>query len=85
MGDEIACVIVPRNISESKKPLLQVENPKLAFALLLAHFYPPRTFPAQISAQAQIAKTAIIGKTVTIEPFARIGEHRPRPSCNPPV
>jgi len=71
---EIACVLVPKQITTSKKPLIQVDNPKLAFALLLPLFNPPRTFSGKISDKALIAKTALIGKDVTIEPFVCIGE-----------
>ncbi|MBI4388429.1 MAG: UDP-3-O-(3-hydroxymyristoyl)glucosamine N-acyltransferase [Candidatus Omnitrophica bacterium] len=71
---DIACVLVPKKIATSKKILIQVENPKLAFARLLQLFHPVRTFSGKISDQAIISKTAVIGKNVTIEPFAYIGE-----------
>ncbi len=71
----IGAVIVPKQISGSAKPIIQVENPKLAFAVLLSFFYPPRTFAPQISNLAHISKTAKIGKNVTIESFAVIGDY----------
>ncbi len=71
---EIACIIVPKNITKSSKPLIQTDNPKLAFAMLLSLFHPPKKFDGQISKQAFIAPTAKIGDNVTVEAFAVIGE-----------
>ena len=34
-------VIVPQNFNESSKNLIQVKNPKIAFAKVLNLFYPP--------------------------------------------
>jgi len=73
-ASSIACLVVPPGIENSRKPLIQVEQPKLAFAKLLSHFFPPRTFPGTVSRQAFIAATARLGEGVTIEAFAFIGE-----------
>ncbi|MBI4358920.1 MAG: UDP-3-O-(3-hydroxymyristoyl)glucosamine N-acyltransferase, partial [Candidatus Omnitrophica bacterium] len=70
----VAALIVPNEIRSSKKPLIQSENPKLAWSVLLGLFEPPRGFSKTISEKAFIAKSAEIGKEVTIEPFAFIGE-----------
>ncbi|PIQ85186.1 MAG: UDP-3-O-(3-hydroxymyristoyl)glucosamine N-acyltransferase [Candidatus Omnitrophica bacterium CG11_big_fil_rev_8_21_14_0_20_45_26] len=70
----IACIIVPPEVTQSAKPLIQVAQPKLAFAILLSVFYPPRQLHHGISSQAHISKSAKIGKNVTIEPFASIGD-----------
>lgn len=66
----IACLIVPENISISSKPLIQVANPKAAWAQLLNEFFPPRKFIADISPEASVSPHAKIGNNVTIEPFA---------------
>ena len=71
---EVACILVPKQITTSRKTLIQVDNPKLAFARLLAIFHTPRTFSGQISNQAIVSKTALIGKNVTLEPFVYVGE-----------
>ena len=71
---EISCLIVPRKITESKKPLIQCDNPKLAFAILLSLFYPARQFSGKISEQAKIAKSAVLGENITVEPYVYIGE-----------
>ena len=71
---DISCIVVPKQISESAKPLIQTENPKLAFAILLSLFYPPHRFSGHIAPEASIAKSASLGKNVTVEPFSVIGE-----------
>ncbi len=70
----IACLIVPKQITSSSKPLIQVENPKLAWAKLLGLFFPPKAFPGTISEKAFIASSASLAKGVTVEAFAYIGE-----------
>ena len=73
-ASEIACLIVSPQINASSKPLIQVEYPKLAWAKLLSHFFPAQTYSQTISERAVIAKTAKIGKHVTIEDYAVISE-----------
>ena len=70
----IACLIVPPRITNSKKPLIQVEQPKLAWAQILNLFFPPRAFPGTVSEKAFIASSARLGKGITIEAFAYVGE-----------
>ena len=70
----LAALIVPTEIRSSKKPLIQSQNPKLSWAILLSLFEPPRNFSKAISEKALIAKSAKVGKEVTIESFAFVGE-----------
>ena len=62
----LACLIVPTKVAQSKKPLIRVEHPKLAWAQLLNLFFPPRIFPAGISDKDFIAQSARLGKEVTV-------------------
>ncbi|MBI3313964.1 MAG: UDP-3-O-(3-hydroxymyristoyl)glucosamine N-acyltransferase [Candidatus Omnitrophica bacterium] len=71
---EIACLIVPPAIDHSSKVLIQVAEPKLAWARLLREFYPAPLFSGVISPQASVAKSAKIGKGVTIESFATVSD-----------
>lgn len=71
----LACLIVPPSINVSKKTIIQVPNPKLAWAKLLGEFFPARSFSKTISKESSIAKTAKLGKNVTVECFAVIGEN----------
>ena len=70
----IACLIVSSRVSTSKKTLIQVEEPKLAWAQLLNLFFPPRAFPGTVSNQAFIASSAKVAQGATVEPFAYVGE-----------
>jgi len=74
-ASEIACMIVPKQIGKSSKVLIQVEYPKRAWAQILRELFPARKFPGTISPHASIAKTAKIGKNVTIESFVTIAEN----------
>lgn len=74
-ASDISCIIVPKQIQKSSKVLIQVEHPKRAWAQLLRELFPARKFPGTISSQAVIAKTAKIGKNVTIEAFVTVDEH----------
>lgn len=67
---DVPCLIVPETIGTSTKTLIQVKNPKAAWAYLLNDFFPPRTFIAGISPQASVSPQAKIGAGVTIEAFA---------------
>lgn len=70
----LAGLIVSPEIKSSQKPLIQSQNPKLAWAVLLGLFHPAKGYSKTISNQIFVSKTAKIGKDVTIEPFAFIGE-----------
>lgn len=73
-NSSISALIVTPEIKTSKKTLIQAANPKLAWAILLAFFNPEPAYSKKISDQASISKTAKIGKDVTIEPFAVVGD-----------
>lgn len=72
---EITCLIVPKQITQSSKILIQVDHPKRAWAQLLRTLFPAQKFTPGISSQAVIAKTAKLGKNVTVEAFVTIGEN----------
>lgn len=72
---EIAAVIIPPNFPASSKPSIVVENPKLAWGILLELFFPPRVYQTEISTGAFIHPTASIGKNVRIEKGVYVGEH----------
>jgi UDP-3-O-[3-hydroxymyristoyl] glucosamine N-acyltransferase len=74
-ASDIACIIVHKSVNSSSKTIIQVDHPKLAWALLLHKFFPPITFKPQISKNAVIAESAKIGKDVTIEAFVVICEN----------
>lgn len=55
--------------------LLISEEPYYSYALTAQKFYPVENFTPAISPQAQIAKTASIGKNIRIDSGVVIGEH----------
>ena len=71
----IACLIVSPAVSSSRKPLIQVEHPKLVWAQLLNQFFPARAYPGTVSKQAFIHPTAKLGRNVTVESFAYLAEN----------
>ena len=73
-ASDIACLIVPPQIKTSSKTLIQVQQPKLAWAILLRYFFPAAAYSKTRSDRAVISKTAKLGQHVTIEDYAVIAE-----------
>jgi len=71
---ELACLIVPENISTSSKPLIQVANPKASWAKLLHDFFPHEKFTPGISPQAYVSPKSKVGQEVSIEAFATVSD-----------
>ena len=67
-----AAIICTREIETSGKPLIRVDNPRLAFARLAQVFFPPRKFSPGISPDATVSPEAEIGSEVSIQPRAVI-------------
>lgn len=76
-----SCLIVPGRLSVSDRTLIEVKNPKLAFALIGAALHPPvRREPAihetaVVAASADIALTAFIGPNVCVGEYAHVGAY----------
>ncbi len=77
---DVAAVIVPKSITKSSKNLLQVDNPRLAYARIAHEFMPEPLKTGEIHstsvihAQAQIASDVSIHPYVVIDKGAIIGE-----------
>lgn len=67
-------IIAPLSVKGSKKPLILVERPRLAFALALEVLYPARPLKPGIHPTAVIEKGATLGRDVSIMAYAYIGE-----------
>lgn len=63
-------LVLPLDAPFSGKPIIRVENPRLAFARLLDLFRSPEAVERVISPFAYIAPTAKIGVNVAVLPFA---------------
>ncbi|RLB85941.1 MAG: UDP-3-O-(3-hydroxymyristoyl)glucosamine N-acyltransferase [Deltaproteobacteria bacterium] len=72
---EAGAIIVPRAFQASTKNILRVNNPQLAFAMVLNLFYSPLKPEPGISPQAYIGKNFLYGQEVSIAPFVVIGNN----------
>lgn len=72
-----ACFVREKYAARAPKTmrLLITEEPYYAYAIAAQKFYPQENFTAAISPQAQIAKTASIGKNVRIDSGAVIADN----------
>jgi len=70
-----SCLIVPENFGgEIPCSLIEIKNPKLAFAKAAAFLHPPKKCSPQIHQSAVIAVDAKISENVFIAAFVCIGE-----------
>ena len=69
-----ACVLTSRDIRKSTKPLIRVENPKMAFLMIYNALNKPQTRAAFRDPSATISPSAKIGKDVWIGAGVRIGD-----------
>ena len=69
-----AAVIIPDTVTEFSKPAIRVENPRAAFVHLLKLFTPKVIVAPGVHETAIIGKNCIIGKNVSILPYAVIGD-----------
>ncbi|MDD5643947.1 MAG: UDP-3-O-(3-hydroxymyristoyl)glucosamine N-acyltransferase [bacterium] len=68
-------IIVPEGTGKSKKPTIEVKNPKLAFALVVELFSPEPKPEPSVHGTALIGKNCSISKNVYIGPYAVISDH----------
>ena len=71
-----SCVIVPKDVKGPfNKPLIKVENPSVAFSKIIEYVNPDSIpHPKGIHETAVISKSAILGKNVSVGPYAVIAE-----------
>jgi UDP-3-O-[3-hydroxymyristoyl] glucosamine N-acyltransferase len=72
---EAGAVIVPRDFETSSINIVQVDNPQLAFAMVLELFHPPSKPEPGINMGANIGKNFVCGQEVSIAPFVAIGDN----------
>lgn len=66
-------VIVPKDASDVGRPMIRVDNPRLAFAIVLEQFAPPVEMPTDIDETARIADDVSLGKGTVVGAYAVIG------------
>jgi UDP-3-O-[3-hydroxymyristoyl] glucosamine N-acyltransferase len=72
---DAGAVIVPRNFESSSCNIVQVDNPRLAFAMVLELFHPLSKPEPGVSKNAYIGKNFLRGREVSIAPFVVIGDN----------
>ena len=65
-------LVLPLDVEFTSKPVIRVDNPRAAFAKLLALFRPPEEVTRGVSQFAFVDPTAQVGKDVAILPFAYV-------------
>ena len=68
-------LIVPTTCEATRGNLVLVENPRAAFAKVMALFYPPARPRDDINERASIGRKVSMGSPVQIGPFVTIGDH----------
>lgn len=71
-----SCVIVPKDVKGPfNKPLIKVENPSVAFSKIIEYVSPDSIpHPKGIHETAVISESAILGKNVSVGPYAVIAD-----------
>ena len=70
-----AAALVPRGVNEAPIPIIQVDNPRIAFAKLLRHFHPmPKPQPG-VHPSASIGDNCRLGKGVSIGAGTVVGNN----------
>lgn len=72
---DAAAVIVSKEISHSSKVLLQVDNPRLAYAKIAHEFMPKPLMTGEINPSSMVHPDATVGKDVSIHPYAVIDKN----------
>ncbi len=70
-----AAVLIPRDVENFPKDAIKVDDPRAAFAKLLAVFTPKLERPVEVSEKAYIGKNVKIAAGVTIMPFAFVDDN----------
>jgi UDP-3-O-[3-hydroxymyristoyl] glucosamine N-acyltransferase len=69
-----SCLIVPEGAQVEAPCVIEVKNPKLAFALIAAMLHPPKRLDAGIHPTAIVAASAQLGESVSIGAWVEIGK-----------
>ncbi len=71
---DAAAILAPAPFTSTRKTVIRVANPRIAFAKVLPLFHPAQHFMPGIDASAKIAATAQIDPSAHIGPHCVIGE-----------
>jgi UDP-3-O-[3-hydroxymyristoyl] glucosamine N-acyltransferase len=68
----VSAIIIPKDINFTEKPVIIVDDPKIAFAQLLEIFNPHIHYVTGITEQVFIDKSAKLGRNVSVMPFSSV-------------
>jgi UDP-3-O-[3-hydroxymyristoyl] glucosamine N-acyltransferase len=69
-----SCIIVDRSQPSSRKTLILVDHPRLAFAKVLGLYHPPKVARPGVHPSSVIGENVRLGSEVSIGPFVVIGD-----------
>ena len=73
-GSGASALIVPKEVTSSKKPTIRVDHTRIALAKVLSHFAPLEDINPGIDSSAYVGKNVKLGKRVLVYPFVFIGD-----------
>lgn len=74
-GTRASAVIVPRGVTELPTHQIQVDNPRVAFSKVLAHFNPATGPVQEVHPSAIIGKNCSMGHDIAVAAGVVIGDH----------
>ncbi len=73
-GSQASCIIAPGSQRSSRKTLIVVDHPRLAFAKVLHLYHPPKAPKAGVHPSSVLGENVRLGSDVSIGPFVAIGD-----------
>ncbi|HZV36588.1 MAG TPA: UDP-3-O-(3-hydroxymyristoyl)glucosamine N-acyltransferase [Verrucomicrobiae bacterium] len=73
-GSAASAILIDGDFTSDKKTLIKVPNARIAFARVLAIFFPEPAFPAGIHSTAIVAKSAQVDASACVGPYCVVGE-----------
>lgn len=71
---QASCIIVGRSQRSSRKTVILVDHPRLAFAKVLGLYHPPKAPRPGLHASSVLGENVHLGSAVSIGPFVVIGD-----------
>ena len=71
-ASEASAVIIGKGMTRQSKPALTVDNPKMAFGMLMHLYAPPLQFEQGVHPTAVIGENVELGEGVSVQPYAVI-------------
>jgi len=73
-ASQASCIIAPRRQHASRKTLILVDHPRLAFARAIGLFHPARVSRPGVHPSSVLGEDVLLGAEVSVGPFVVIGD-----------